>query len=314
LSKFIPFTEEEIYQAAHTEIKSILEAKGEKPERSGTKWMWAENHSVKFRGHIFYDHSTGDKGTAIDFLCTFFNMRFQDDVCTLNCRDYNGIEFERSTLKKERERRPFVWPGKSRNMKRVYAYLMQERCIDSEVISFFVHNRSLYESANTHNAVFVGYDSTGKARAAHQKRTLTEKPYRGDVNGSEKDFFFNYHGGSERLYVFEAPIDMLSFINLHKEKGWQKHNYLALGCTAFPALLRFLSEYPGIHQIVLCLDNDEAGVKAAAIIQETLQRLSEGMYVENLSDEMREQLLRPYEVSILKSVKKDWNDDLKNRK
>jgi len=314
LSKFIPFTEKEIYVAAHTEIKSILDAKGEKSERSGTEWMWAANHSVKFRGHIFYDHSTGDKGTAIDFLCTFFNMRFQDAVCTLNCRDYNGIEFERSTLKKERERRPFVLPGKSRNMKRVYAYLMQERCIDSEVISFFVHNRSLYESANTHNAVFVGYDSTGKARAAHQKGTLTEKPYRGDVDGSEKDFFFNYHGGSERLYVFEAPIDMLSFITLHKEKGWQNHNYLALGCTASPALLRFLSEYPNVHQVVLCLDNDEAGVKADPIIQETLQRLSEGMYVEDLSDEIREQLRRLYEISILKSVKKDWNDDLKNRK
>ena len=107
---------------------------------------------------------------------------------------------------------------------------------------------------------------------------------------------------------------MLSFINLHKEKGWQKHNYLALCCTALPALLRFLSEHPGIHQIVLCLDNDEAGVKADPIIQETLQRLSRGMYVEDLSEEIREQLRRPYEVSILKSVKKDWNDDLKNRK
>ncbi|MDF1493943.1 hypothetical protein [Caproiciproducens sp. CPB-2] len=96
MSKFIPFTEEEIYVAAHTEIKNILDAKGEKSERSGTEWMWAANHSVKFRGHIFYDHSTGDKGTAIDFLCTFFNMRFQDAVCTLNCKDYNGIEFERS--------------------------------------------------------------------------------------------------------------------------------------------------------------------------------------------------------------------------
>ncbi|WP_444641240.1 DUF3991 domain-containing protein [Caproiciproducens sp. R1] len=176
---------------------------------------------------------------------------------------------------------------------------MQERRIDSEVISFFVHNRSLYESANTHNAVFVGYDSTGKARAAFQKGTLTEKPFRGDVDGSDKEYFFNYHGGSERLYVFEAPIDMLSFIDLHKEKGWQKHNYLALGCTALPALLRFLSEYQGIHQIVLCLDNDKSGIKGDAIIQETLQRLSQGMYVEDLCEEMREQLRRPYEISIL---------------
>ncbi|MDF1493942.1 toprim domain-containing protein [Caproiciproducens sp. CPB-2] len=144
-----------------------------------------------------------------------------------------------------------------------------------------------------------------------ERLTLTEKPYRGDVDGSEKDFFFNYHGGSERLYVFEAPIDMLSFITLNKREGWQKHSYLALGCTAPLALLRFLSEYLGIHQIVLCMDNDAAGIKADAIIQETLHRLSQGMYVEDLSEETREQLQRPYEVSILKSIKKDWNDDLK---
>ena len=107
---------------------------------------------------------------------------------------------------------------------------------------------------------------------------------------------------------------MLSFITLHKEKGWQKHNYLALGCTSSPALLRFLSEYPNIHQVVLCLDNDGAGVKADAIIQEMLQRLSIGMYVEDLSEEMREQLRRTYEVSVMKSVKKDWNEDLKYEK
>ena len=87
-----------------------------------------------------------------------------------------------------------------------------------------------------------------------------------------------------------------------------------IGLYGIPALLRFLSEYPSIHQVVLCLDNDNAGVKSDAIIQEMLQRLSEGMYVEDLSEEMREQLRRPYEVSILKSVKKDWNKDLKNRK
>ena len=85
----------------------------------------------------------------------------------------------------------------------------------------------------------------------------------------------------------------------------RKGNYLALGCTAPPALLRFLSEYQKIYQVVLCLDNDDTGVKADAIILETLQRLSEGMYVENLSEEMRGQLRRPYEVSVLKSVKKD---------
>ena len=59
MSKYVPFTQEEIDRAAHTEIKSILEAKGEKVLKSGSEWMWGANHSVKFRDHVFYDHEIG---------------------------------------------------------------------------------------------------------------------------------------------------------------------------------------------------------------------------------------------------------------
>ena len=255
MSRYVEFSEEEINRAAHTEIKSILESQGEKVLRSGSEWMWEGNQSVKFRGHVFYDHATGDKGTAIDFLCTFYRMRFPDAVNTLIGKEYNGVELMRSTVK-PKPKSVFTLPMQSRNMKRVYAYLMPERCIDQDIISFFVHNRSLYESANTHNAVFVGYDATGKARAAHQRGTLSDRPYRGDVDGSEKDYFFNYYGGSDRVYVFEAPIDLMSFICLHKEKIWQKHNYIALGGLSDRALARFLLEHPNIKQLVFCLDND----------------------------------------------------------
>jgi len=313
MSKFINFSEEEVYRAAHTEIKSILKAKGEKASPSGSEWEWDTNHSVKFRNHVFYDHSTGDKGTAIDFLCLFFNMSFQDAVCTLINKDYDGVEFIRSEPK-PKEKPVFKLPAKSRTMHRIYAYLMRERCIDQDVISFFVHNRSLYESANTHNAVFVGYDSAGNARAAHQRGTLTvEPPYRRDVSGSEKEYFFNYVGSSNRVYVFEAPIYMLSFITLYSQKEWHQHNYIALGGVAGRALLRFLLERPQITQVVLCLDNDETGLKADNQLKNTIERISDGLIIEGIDAQMQENLKRGYEVSILKSRLKDWNEDLKQR-
>lgn len=249
MSRYVEFSEEEISRAAHTEIKSILESKGEKVLRSGSEWMWEANQSVKFRGHVFYDHATGDKGTAIDFLCTFYRMRFPEAVQTLLGKDYNGIELLRDTSPPP-DRKPFHLPQKSRNMQRIYAYLMQERKIDQDIISFFVHNRSLYESCKTHNAVFVGYDGTGKAMAAHEKGTLSDRPYRRDVPGSSKDYFFNYYGGSEWLFIFEAPIDLMSYICLHKDNNWKKHSYIALGGLSDRALARFLSEHPNIKQLV----------------------------------------------------------------
>ncbi len=313
MSRFIDFSEEEVYRAAHTEIKSILDAKGEKANPSGSEWEWETNHSIKFRNHVFYDHSTGDKGTAIDFLCLYFNMSFQDAVCTLINKDYNGVEFVRAESK-PKEKMMFKLPAKSRTMHRIYAYLMRERCIEQEVISFFVHNRSLYESANTHNVVFVGYDSAGNARAAHQRGTLTVgPPYRRDVPGSEKEYFFNYVGSSNRVYVFEAPIDMLSFITLYSPKEWQHHNYIALGGVADRALLRFLLEHPQITQVVLCLDNDETGLKSTNRLKQTMERIRDGLIIEDIDAQLQKNLKRGYEISILKSKLKDWNEDLKGR-
>ena len=310
MSKFVKFTQEEIDQAAHTAIKSVLEAKGQGVIRSGSEWAWKEHDSVKFRDYYFYQHSTGEKGTAIDFMCLFFNMNFQDAVSTLICKEYDGVEFVRAESK-PRERFVFRLPSKSLNMQRIYAYLMQERCIDPDIISFFVHNRSLYESCKTHNAVFVGFDAFGKARAAHEKDTLSDKPYRRDVPGSEKDYFFNYYGSSNRLYVFEAPIDLMSFICLNKAKEWQHHNYIALGGVANRALLRFLLEHPNITKTVLCLDNDDTGQKADLQLENTLGRIKNGLKIEDLDPSMQGQLRRGYEISVLKSKLKDWNEDLK---
>jgi hypothetical protein len=303
MSKFVELTQEEIDKAAHTSIKSILEAKGEKVIRSGNEWAWEAHDSVKFRDFYFYQHSTGDKGTAIEFMQLFFKMSFPDAVCTLINKDYNGVELVRSEAKPT-ERKEFKTPQKSRNMRRTYAYLMQERCIDTEIISFFVHHRSLYESANTHNVVFVGCDANGVPKAAHEKGTLSDKPYQRDVPGSSKEYFFNYYGGSDRLYVFEAPIDLMSFLCLHKEKDWQKHNYIALGGLSDRALARCLIEHPSIKHLVFCLDNDYNATN------------KNGTPAPNHGQVMVKQLChdygeKGYEVSSLVPRLKDWNEDLK---
>ena len=57
MSRYVDFTKEQLYKAAHTDIKSWLEAKGEKVQKSGDEWMWEADHSVKIRGHLFYDFS-----------------------------------------------------------------------------------------------------------------------------------------------------------------------------------------------------------------------------------------------------------------
>ena len=69
------------------------------------------------------------------------------------------------------------------------------------------------------------------------------------------------------LFVFEAPIDLLSFLCLFK-KDWQRQSYLALGGVGEKALLRFLSDRPNIKTVFLCLDSDEAGNDACSRLVE----------------------------------------------
>ena len=146
------------------------------------------------------------------------------------------------------------------------------------------------EEAAHHNAVFVGRDEDGVPRYAHQRGTAGN--FRLDVKGSDKAFNFCYRGEGERLFVFEAPIDLLSFLCLFK-KDWQKQSYLALGGVGEKALLRFLSDRPNIKTVFLCLDSDEAGNDACSRLAELVP---EGLTVHRLIP-----------------LFKDWNEVLQHR-
>ena len=80
---------------------------------------------------------------------------------------------------------------------------------------------------------------------------------------------FCYRGEGERLFVFEAPVDLLSFLCLFK-KAWQKQSYLSLGGVGEKALLRFLSDRPNIKTVYLCLDSDQAGNDACSRLAELM--------------------------------------------
>ena len=157
-------------------------------------------------------------------------------------------------------------------MRRTFAYLIKHRCLDCEVLSAFAREKLIYESLEKskdgenefHNAIFVGCDENGVARHAHKRGIYSEgKSYKGNIDSSNPCYSFNRKGTSDRLYVFEAPIDMLSFISMYKNSDWQQHSYVALCGLSEQAMLKQLDNNPNLTTVVLCLDNDSAGQKAA---------------------------------------------------
>ena len=115
--------------------------------------------------------------------------------------------------------------------------------------------------------------------------------YRGNIEGSDPKHSFHYLGGDDTLYVFEAPIDLLSYISLFPE-GWQEHNYVACCGTSSIPVLEMLRQLPQLRQVYLCLDNDAAGHAASERMGKLLEE--RGISAERLVPQQ-----------------KDWNDDLK---
>ena len=147
-------------------------------------------------------------------------------------------------------------------MSRVYAYLIRHRKIAKDVLDAFVRKGMIYESADYHNAVFVGFDTNGVPRHAHKRGSGSESTYKGNADNSTPEYSFHWHGQSERLHLFEAPIDLLSYISMNKD-GWWRHSYAACCGVADHVLWQMMKDNPNIKYVYLCLDNDEPGQQVA---------------------------------------------------
>ena len=280
------YTQEQIDRANRADIADFLRTQGETLERAGNEYRWKRHDSLTVRENKWYRHSQSKGGGPIDFVMEFYGRSFTEAVQLLTGELGEG--------KPEQTAPPplsdFRLPPRSPDPGQVKSYLTEARRIDEDVTGFFFSTGDIYEDAAHHNAVFVGRDEDGVPRYAHQRGTAGN--FRLDVKGSDKAFNFCYRGEGERLFVFEAPIDLLSFLCLFK-KDWQKHSYLSLGGVGEKALVRFLSDRPSVKTIYLCLDSDEAGNEACSRIAKLTP---EGLTVHRL-------------VPLFK----DWNEVLQRR-
>ena len=290
ISTYIHFTKEQREQARQTDLANFLVSRGEKVRKSGSEYEWLDgSQKVTIRGHLWYHQYEQKGGDAIDFVRRFYNKDYAEAVEML----LNNGGGQIITLPPiEKEHKPFKLPPRNDRMSKVFSYLLLTRGIDKDVLYEFVRNKMIYESADYHNAVFVGYDSNGKPRHAHKRGTVTSNPYKGNVAGSQPEYSFHFNGTSKKLFLFEAPIDMLSYISMHKE-NWKSHSYAASCSVSDRVLFQCLQDNPNIKNVFLCFDNDETGQTANKRIAEKLNSM-------NIKNE------------ILIPNHKDWNEDILN--
>ena len=102
------------------------------------------------------------------------------------------------------------------------------------------------------NCVFVGFDEKGTAKFGAVRTMLTDRKYRGDCKNSDKRYAFHQIGtDTTRLYVFEAPIDLLSHCTLVDQTygagKYKDQTRLALCGSSDVALEAFLKRNPQVR-------------------------------------------------------------------
>ena len=290
--------QEKIALAREVSIVAVVESAGYELSGRGNVLSTKEYYGIKvYPDTNSYCNWSHDKrgGSPIDFLINECGMDKKEAIERLAEEGgYNGPKIEHGERiqkgqNKTQHEASFLMPKKAENNRRVYAYL-SSRGIKGEIIHDFIHKGLLYESDGKHNCVFVGLDDEGNQKAGYMRGTYTQgdTQFKGNVPWSNKEYGVFYEGaeGTDCLSCFEAPIDMMSFIQL-RDTPSHKLAMCSLDDTSIPLVL---ARHPEIKKICFCLDNDKWGREASPKLKEKYEGMG-------------------YEIhEVLPPDGKDWNE------
>lgn len=314
------YTKEQIDKANQTDLEEFLQRKGERLKRTGSesvlvyKDSTGEHDSISIRKNRWYDHKNMRGGYPLKFMQEFYGMNFRTAMKELlhgeepelgrkrnaeqekpNVSEKNEVNGNTAKCEDGTKKSEFKLPEKDSNMKRLFAYLLQTRFLSKDVVKSFVEQNILYQEKEHGNVVFVGTDKEGVPKSACKKSTAEQtKSFRMTVAGSDCRYGFCWRGESSKLYVFEAAIDLMSFVTLRNDE-WKADSFLALDGLSSKPLLQFLEDQKNIYEIFLCLDYDVAGIEACDKLKDIL--IEKGYVTEKIKREY--------------PLYKDWNEQLK---
>ena len=266
-------TEQEIALAKQMNLyqyMQLCEPDNFKPEGPG-QFRHKGHSSLTFAedGSWTYFKTKATGRTALNYLIAVEGVSFVEAVREIN-RIQGGVRPSFQPVKtppppaEKKTAKEFRLPRPDKNNYATTAYL-RKRCIHPNVLTFCKQKRILYQTSfkDHPNCVFVGRDGNGEPKGG-SLRGCSQIQFRRDIPGSKKiyPFYIEAAATADTVEVYEAPIDAMSGASLkiiQHTGNWRGVHYLALGGTDYAALDAFLTYYPNITHIVLCLDNDEAG-------------------------------------------------------
>ena len=284
-NRYVQFDPAVIEQARQIDLLSYLQRyePGNLKRVAGNVYCTREHDSLKISNGKWYWWSRGFGGfSALDYLMKVRELGFVEAVQTLT-GDMGDWKPPPPAVKRD-EPKVLLLPPKNKDSDRVLQYLFG-RGIDYAIVQDCIADGTIYESADYHNAVFIGKDESGNPKYAACRGTMGS--FKRDASGSDKRYSFRLlaREPTSTVHLFEAAIDVLSYATYLKCEGkdYRTANLLSLSGVYQPkkelaeskipiALTTFLNAHPQIKTIYLHLDNDKAGRLCTAALKELLQK------------------------------------------
>lgn len=273
----------------------------------------SQHFVIKVTNDLFSDRKDsllGGKG-ALDLVMHLQGVDFKQARTWLVDTFYGGkavTRIARPQLKDvEDEPKPLrLYPANDNNLNAVREYLIEKRGLSKEIVEYGISIGTIYANSMK-SCVFIHRDPEGHTTGAEWRSTDTN--LRGTASGTEKQFGWFYLGDMRtalRYVVVEAPIDTLSYIELHKEGDISKTCFISLNGAAIPkTLLQYIAsrakEADGV-ELIWALDNNPVGKKSREAADKSFARTMQ----------MLDELETGFLVNVQRDepVEKDWNDQL----
>ena len=292
------FTDEEITKANNVNIMDYIINQGIIPKRVGSNSYKVEGYGglhINPTKNMWNCFSQNKGGGPIQLVMFLRDKTWVDAVKELIVAAPSNTPYKRAMppeqINEAEKKGKLILPEKNNTYKHIIAYLIKTRKIDKEIVYKLIQDGKLYED-KYRNCVFVGYDKNNTPCYASKRGTNTNKIFKGDVENSNKAYPFCVEGTSNKVHVFEGPIEVMSYLTLFK----RLHNYpfkdhaISLGCLGDVGLVQYLKDNPNINEITFCLNNDKWGIDAA--------------------NRFKEKYKDKYSVKIERPIYKDFNEDL----
>lgn len=231
-------TKEQIAAARDRNILEVAQELGMSLQQKGQTYTWTEHDSlVIFPGTNTYSwFSKGENGkNSLDLVQSIKGMDFKTAVMYLNSAELS--EFDESKVNLEPQK-PFKYLLKDSNdVSKLKEYFVNERKIDGQTVNDFLRSgviaqaNRIYQNQFEPVVVFKHKEASGKLVGASLqgiKEDWQRYPERGRlkeiITNSKRNWGVTYNSGlkadqnSFKMIFFEAPIDMMSYYELHKDK------------------------------------------------------------------------------------------------